>query len=138
MELYSPYGIVNTPELALWRLQKTEDIKGLVRKQKPVSVVCDSKALLVILGAAETVLHCCHLDELSSKIISNSFMYICFLAASQRLSFSLTVAFRGILPFRAAFCAASKVQCSVHLVCHASGSVILHLNDQLPLLFQLL
>jgi len=39
MELYSLYRIVNRPELALWRLQKPEDIKGLVRKQQTMSVV---------------------------------------------------------------------------------------------------
>lgn len=50
MELYSLYGIVNRPELALRRLQKTEDIKGLVWKQKTLSVVCDGKSVLVISG----------------------------------------------------------------------------------------
>lgn len=50
MELYFFYGIVNRPELALGRLQKTEDMKGLVRKRQTVSVVCDSKSVLVIPG----------------------------------------------------------------------------------------
>lgn len=50
MELYSLSGIVNGAELALRGLQKTEDTKGLVRKQKTLSATCDSKSMLVIPG----------------------------------------------------------------------------------------